>query len=334
MYIEVPNLSTHNALEFCKSLYEKEKDNIYLFDVTKTKNYEPFPMLLVSTAIRQFCKQRNLSEQNMQLIYDNNIYSYPCHMGFFRAAGFQEGKVPGEALGSTSYIPLTKINVCDLQTKSDDFPEQGEIIEQEAKRLANILAQNNVELGKLLQYLIREAMRNIPEHAETNDIWICGQYWQSKNEAEIAILDEGIGVYESLKRNLIYKKYISSNEGALRWALQPGISAAFNPASGKKSNNVWSNSGYGLYIISEICRKTNGWFTFVSGDECIRVYPDETKKYETKFNGTALGIKINISNLSTYQSIIDSIRKEGEIKAKNIKHAFKEASIPSKGLLF
>ena len=46
-------------------------------------------------------------------------------------------------------------------------------------------------MQKLMTYLIREILRNIPEHAESHKAWICGQYW-SDNTAEIAILDEGI----------------------------------------------------------------------------------------------------------------------------------------------
>lgn len=99
--------------------------------------------------------------------------------------------------------------------------------------------------------------------------------------------DEGIGVFESLKQNPIHRKYVTSNEEALRWAIQPGVSVAFNPALGQRSNDVWANSGYGLYMISEICRKTNGWFTFVSGEECLRAYPNNISICKTKFNGTA-----------------------------------------------
>ena len=336
MKITIPRLSTSNALTFCESLPVVEADDTYFFDVSQINNYEPLPMLLTSAAIRQFCEQRKLMPWDIQLLYeDNSDYTYACHMGYFQAAGFHQGKAPGEATGSSSYIPLTRINVRELQAKAvtdGNFGEQGDIIEIEAKRLAVVLSQGKIELRKLLQYLIREAMRNIPEHAGTNDIWICGQYWHNRNIAEIAILDEGIGVFESLKQNPVHRKYVTSNEEALRWAIQPGVSVAFNPALGQRSNDVCANSGYGLYMISEICRKTNGWFTFVSGEECLRAYPNNISICKTKFNGTALGIRIRTSNITNFQKIIDMVRKDGEAKAKEIKYAFKEASEPSKRL--
>ena len=87
-------------------------------------------------------------------------------------------------------------------------------------------------------------------------------------------------------------------------------------------------------MIREICKATSGWLTFISGDDCMRVYPNGTSRYAAHYNGTALGIRIVPSKIDKCQSIIDSIRKKGETEASTIKTAFKNASIPSKGLLF
>ena len=84
----------------------------------------------------------------------------------------------------------------------------------------------------------------------------------------------------------------------------------------------------------EICKATNGWLTFVSGDDCLRVYPNGNGVYGARFKGTALGIRIKPSCVSEYQSLIDSVRKSGEDTAKAIKNSFKEASTPSKGLMY
>ena len=68
---------------------------------------------------------------------------------------------------------------------------------------------------------------------------ILAQSRQSRNSN----LDEGIGVYESLKQNRIHREYVTNNEEALRWAIKPGISVAFNPARGQRSQDTWANSG-------------------------------------------------------------------------------------------
>ncbi len=218
--------------------------------------------------------------------------------------------------------------------KNGEYMEQGDLIERKSDELATVLAQGNRELQKMFRYLIREAIRNVPEHAGTNEVWICGQYWHNRDKAEIAILDEGIGVYESLKQNRIHREYVTNNAEALRWAIKPGISVAFNPARGQRSQDTWANSGYGLFMISEICKATNGWLTFVSGDNCLRIYPNGSGLYGVHFKGTALGIQIRPSQVVNCQALIDSVRLSGESTAKTIKNSFKGASVPSKGLMF
>ena len=231
MKIEIPRLSTSNALTFSRNLKDCDYDDKYFFDVSKINNYEPLPMLLTAASIRQFCKERNLAPWDMQLVYsENKNYDYACHIGFFQAAGFPQGKAPGEAPGSSFYIPLTKFNIREFHQeaiKNGEYMEQGDLIERKSDELATVLAQGNRELQKMFRYLIREAIRNVPEHAGTNEVWICGQYWHNRDKAEIAILDEGIGVYESLKQNRIHREYVTNNEEALRWAIKPGISVSF-----------------------------------------------------------------------------------------------------------
>lgn len=338
MKIEIPRLSTSNALTFSRDLQDCDYDDKYFFDASEINNYEPLPMLLTAASIRQFCEQRKLAPWDIQLLYsENKNYDYACHMGFFQAAGFPQGKAPGEAPGSSSYIPLTKLNVREMHQeaiKNGEYIEQGDLIERKSDELATVLAQGNRELQKMFRYLIREAIRNVPEHAGTNEVWICGQYWHNRDKAEIAILDEGIGVYESLKQNRIHREYVTNNEEALRWAIKPGISVAFNPARGQRRQDTWANSGYGLFMISEICKATNGWLTFVSGDNCLRIYPNGSGLYGVHFKGTALGIQIRPSQVINYQALIDSVRLSGESTAKTIKNSFKGASVPSKGLMF
>lgn len=338
MKIKIPRLSTSNAISFCHSLPLNESADIYYFDVSEVNNYEPLPMLLTAAAIRQFCARRELNPTGIQLRFtENDDYRYACHMGFFQSAGFPQGNAPGEAPGSSSYIPLTKLNIRDMQREAyanGELLDRGDLIERKSNELARVLAQHNPELQKLLRYLIREAIRNVPEHADTNEVWVCGQYWHNRDLAEIAILDEGIGVYKSLKKNPVHSAYVTSNEEALRWAIKPGVSVAFNPARGQRSDDAWANSGYGLFMISEICKATGGWFTFVSGEDCLRAYPNNTSVCMTRFNGTALGIRIKPSKVSNHQSLINAVRTSGENTAKTIKNAFKEASTPSRGLMF
>ena len=87
-------------------------------------------------------------------------------------------------------------------------------------------------------------------------------------------------------------------------------------------------------MISEICKATDGWLTFVSGDDCIRVYPNTVSVYKAHYSGTVLGIRMRPSKITKHQTMIDDALARGLGEARVIKNAFKDASLPSKGLLF
>lgn len=339
MNIKVPQLNATNAISFCSNLRELGFEETYTFDFSNITNYEPFGMLLSSAAIRQFCTNRDLAPEQYNASYvDDKNFTYAGHMGYFQSAGFPLGRKPGEAPGGATYIPLTKINVeqwVQNSIQAGRYLEQVDIIEAESKSLACVLGQGNPELCKLFQYLIRESIRNVPEHAGTDEVWICGQYWRNRSghPAEIAILDEGMGIMQSLCRNRRHREFISSNKEALEWSIKPGVSSSFDPSKGDKGNNPNANSGYGLYIISEICRMTGGRFILLSETDYLDVFPHSRYNRISNFHGTAIAIRINTDGIHKYQEVIDAARKQGEETAKTIKNAFKQASVPSKGLL-
>ena len=80
----------------------------------------------------------------------------------------------------------------------------GDLIEREACRLATVLTADK-QAQYLRTYILRELMRNVPEHSGADDLWVCGQHWID-GDAEIAIIDEGIGIKESLYKKDVYKR--------------------------------------------------------------------------------------------------------------------------------
>lgn len=241
------------------------------------------------------------------------------------------GKLPGEAKGSINYIPITPIVFNEL--RDDNYTVVGDLIEKESGRLAKVISRENIELHKLLTYLIREILRNTYEHAEADRSWICGQYWPSYDKAEIGIIDEGIGIFESLTQNLAHKKYITDNKTALQWALKAGISESFRPSKKDGGDDRWANSGYGLYMASEICKYLHGSFLLMSYGNYIMVKDNKTDIGETLFEGTAIRMVIPTDNIKNAKDIIGHIANKGESESKKIKNAFKKASVPSRGLM-
>jgi len=152
--------------------------------------------------------------------------------------------------------------------------------------------------------------------------------------AEIAIVDEGIGILNSLQRNIIHRKFIKNDEDAITSAIKAGISQAFQPSRTNSSTDPWANSGFGLYMVSEICKELQGSFCLASGTKFINIYSDETKNIgDTFLKGTAIKMTISTNCLKNSQDIIKKISNQGEIQARTIRNAFKKASVPSKGLM-
>lgn len=337
MRVYIPDMELVGTLKFIKQLYNTSPtiDGTVIFDFSQMSNFDPLPMLIMGASMRNYRSQFPDIEFSIDGVFDK---SYAGTMGFFKyvSESLDIGKMPGEAHGSNNYIPITPIKVDDLQKAEiaqGNYLVIGDLIEKEAGRLARIVDRGNVELHKLLTYLIREILRNTPEHAGTNTMWVCGQYWPSYELAEIAIADEGIGIYNSITQNYAHKEYITDNEKALQWALKAGISEAFKPSIKQKSRDEWANSGFGLYMVNEICKHLNGSFCIVSYGNYMLIDNHGIKYGETDFHGTAIRMRVPSKRISNAQEIISKIATQGEAEAKTIRNAFKKASTPSRGLM-
>lgn len=54
---------------------------------------------------------------------------------------------------------------------------------------------------------------------------------------------------------------------------------------------------------------------------------------ETNFRGTAIRMRVPSKKISNAQTIISQIARQGELEAQTIRNAFKNVSMPSKGLM-
>lgn len=338
MECTIPELNTEKALRFSADINAidfSDVDEMVL--QANMKWVRPFGMLLASSAIKQLRNNNPDIPFLMQCATNRDGISYAAHMGFFKSISesIAVGNAPGEASGNDNYLPITKLDLQQLHMNdaaAGHYGTLGDTIERQSAELSKILCRNNAEILALMTYLIREILRNISEHSDSSIAWICGQYW-SDNTAEIAIIDEGIGIRQSLQKNVVHRQYIVDDETALRSSIKAGISQAFNPSHGNKSDDVWSNSGFGLYMASEICKRLQGSFCIASGHSVLKISDNEMVSGKTYVKGTAIKITFSTNRLNNSNSIIREIASNGELEAKTIKNAFKKASHPSKGLI-
>ena len=346
MKLKFKNLSCSDVqkkFNYIQEVFDKQENDFQLeIDFSNLKWIEPIGMLFFGAKLREFIINNPDVEVKLGSIGEDSGYFKWMGLYDYFVPNSNVGEKVGHVHGNTNYIPITKINVKTEYGESfkngNIYADRGDYIEERANQLAKIVTSDK-QLEAILTYIIREIIRNVPEHSGVDEFWICGQAWHGKlNKAQIAILDEGQGIYNSLTSNIFHRREIDSNAKALQSALQPGISKAFKKGgTNHKSDDVWANSGYGLYVVSEICRDCNGKFVLISGDNILIKENDESCPFngiikDNHLKGTA--IMIELPFMTDYQNInISDYVARGEKLAKQGLHSIHQASIPSRGLL-
>ena len=208
-------------------------------DFTNLEFSKPSGMLFLSSELHDIAAAREFFELapiELQYNRDDPRITYLCHVGFFKYFAHDFGKMPGEARGGDSYIPIRKIPRAAIETRKTYASEPlGGPISKIADDLAIVLTKSNdFKRFKPVSYCIREVVRNVFEHSEADYCAMVGQSWAG-DEVEIAICDRGIGIRRSLER-----KYDLSGTHSLRHAIQPGVSRS---DTDKVTDNPWANSG-------------------------------------------------------------------------------------------
>jgi len=110
-------------------------------------------MLLIGLIIRRY--RNNYPDVRFSVDgFDGNGKDYAGTMGFFKyiSPSLNLGKMPGEANGSTNYIPITPLVVDELQkaeSEKRNYLSIGSLIENESSLMARIVDRGNPKLHKL-----------------------------------------------------------------------------------------------------------------------------------------------------------------------------------------
>lgn len=278
----------------------------------------PIGILSTGSTLKEFFNYRNINSLETEILpitANTAAIGYLKHIGFFQYIGINLGNNIGAAFGSSTYIPIQKISKEEFIDKEENLQT---LIQEKSQSLSNILlgAQSHTERDSspVISYSIREILRNVFEHSESNECFICTQRWQD-GRAEIAILDNGLGIFNTLSQ-----AYEITEEEAISEAIKPGITRT---SSLSNDENIHQNSGYGLYAISEIGRSF-GEFHIGSG---TKIYSSTTKPNirQNIFNGTFVGLRIN-SIPTNFNELLQDIIKSGEDEAQKEGRASKASN--------
>ncbi|MFD1009069.1 ATP-binding protein [Oceanisphaera ostreae] len=292
---------------FFDELDRNLKVNKICIDCTTLKYSCPTAMLIAGSKIREWIAYRRENKLTThKLGHDtiSNVHSYLRHLGFFDFIGMGIGNKVGQAQGSSTYLPITKISKPNFDESTQNISEWYEDIMSAVRGLARVVSGTfeDTEENRLYNYAFREIVRNVFEHSETDDCYVCGQRWEN-GHVEIAVIDEGIGIANSLSNSF----EITNDEDALLKAIKPGVSRTTKLDG---SLNIYDNSGFGLYILSEISTSF-GWFVLGSGKSRIIGYKRNIDADGLNFKGTYFGMRLN-SAPRQFSSLLDDIISVGE----------------------
>jgi hypothetical protein len=307
------DLTLENVIELGRTLEKIDEADEFTVDFQNPGYVTPFGMVFTSQLIKSFINRN--SRAIISAINTTNGYAW--HMGYFKACGFDIGRVEGKTRGNDKYLPITTILVNEMKEEAKtNFLEIGDVVEKRSKSLAQILTQQETGvLVDMFTYTIREMIRNVVEHSQSDYVTLCGQYMPSKQRAEIAILDSGIGIRASLSSNP--HLVINNDHDALILALTPGISGKMYKGKPRDPYDVWQNSGFGLYAVSRLCG-FGGKFFICSGNSGLALTPQGKKSYEVNYAGTALRLNLCSKDIKHLQTVLKDIMKEGDVIAKTI----------------
>lgn len=307
----------YTILKFCSEVERYTGVDKLKIDFSSMGRIEPFTMIYVAKLIREF---NRANKDTVVVCSGYKEKDYAANMAFFRAFGLKHGREPNCTNGSPRFIPFTILRVKTIEEEaSNEWKLEQDIIETRSEQLAQVLAQEETsDLVDSLMFSIREVIRNVYEHSKSRSLEYCAQYWPSYHCVEIAISDSGIGLKKSLIENPFIQ--VKSDSDAIQQALMPAISSKIYKGIRIDKNDPWQNSGFGLYMISRLCR-LGGSFLICSGDHGVLL--DKNGKQHINLGhyckGTVVRLVLNTKRLKSLSSMLNTFKIDGYEVAKKIK---------------
>ncbi|WP_211135463.1 hypothetical protein [Clostridium paraputrificum] len=203
------------------------------------------------------------------------------------------------------------INIEELEQESLKNMEYiGETIENKAKTILFDIVKD-IQIRNFYAYIIREMLRNIPEHSESSKAEL--NIYMGINQIAFIVSDEGIGVRESLNKNPKYR--MLNDQTAVTFAIRPGITRSYKWDNLR--DEMWQNSGFGLYMVSSLMKQL-GYFFLQSGDGAIELKGifKEFPKVK-RINGTRVVVIIDTTKKINIPQVIKEISIRGSEEARS-----------------
>jgi len=257
-------------------------------------------VLSMVAALALTIKQQNIKCQEIEA----KSKPYFVRMGLFKFLGVEPDINIIEHESAGRFIPLTQIKTSDELTRF--ITEMIPLLHLEA------------EQAKTIGYIVSELVRNVIEHARTeNGAIICAQYYKKSNSIRIGIADTGVGIKYTINQS----HPASSDIDAIQLALRPGITGTT-----KREGGTEQNAGAGLFFIKSIASVNRDFFVVYSGKGFYKLlkktatkklilnsdpFQDRHSKLDDLpfWNGTIVGVDITLDQTKEFSILLKAIRE-------------------------
>ena len=272
----------------------------------------PVGTLIAGREIRHFVRSRQ--ERGLLTMVAGIDGMKPAHsflnfIGFFDFVGIPNKIKVGTARGSGSYVPIRRYSRADvIGAQPADSKSIHNAIVRRAEELADVLVGCRPEAPsyQAVLYSLKEVIRNVFEHSGASECFVAAQKW-SNGLVEVGVIDEGMGIKASLQQAIACQDDLD----AIRSAIKPGISRAMKL---DESSNQHGNSGFGLYVLSELGR-CFGRFTLGSGTAVLQIEKGESRAGTASFHGTFVGLQL-ADSIHDFGGVLNDIVSVGEADAE------------------
>lgn len=195
-----------------------------------------------------------------------------------------------------------------------------EAIEPVAERIASLLltGARTQDAQLTARYVLIELLRNAIQHSgDPLGAVVAAQRMDERQHRarpmiQVAVADAGVGIPRSLKRQ---HPHLVDYRQALERALLPHISGTFREGL----TGSFENAGLGLYVISEMARKTGGRMLLATPGAALVLRagaegPRFLQPPGVGFPGTLAAFELPIDAERTYTELISSILRTAELR--------------------
>jgi hypothetical protein len=275
-------ISISKSTTIKKLLFDLENENENLeLTVEISTNFIRGELFAILVSFYKSMKYKGLLTKYNFNYENENILDYISRINFFQLIEEDSNEKFRRHDTSSTLIEISEFNSSNLFNITD--------------KVAYLIKHNfglEESIINCINYCLGEIIANVDVHSgsKINSI-LYAQYFRNSKTLKLFIIDNGIGIYNSLSSNILYNK-LSVNEVLLK-SVEEEVT---------RDKSV--GGGYGLFHTAEFIKQNSGKLNIYSFDKVLEVSQRGKFVYNSPiWNGSIIALEINTDIFKDYTKI-------------------------------